>query len=241
MKFVKKIIFSLVFLILGIAISLQYKAARDGVYVLTGDSTALQELKEEVNNLRERNIQLVENLNEKKENIDRLLMAQENNSAIDKELKKKYHETLVFAGLTDVSGPGAIIQIQGSENANVSASTLRDLINELKAGGAEAISINGQRVVAMTDIRNVGSSDARIMMNGVNISKDYLYEIHVIDETEAIKNVWNILAPAREELATRGIDTSIQYSETVGVPALKQNSAAFRNALILSDLEGTNK
>lgn len=237
MKILKKISLSLILLILGLTVALQYKATKDGVYVLTGDSTAMQELKSEINNLRERNLQLTESLNEKKDILNRLMETQENNNALDNELKRKYQEILVFAGLTDVKGKGAIIQIQGSENADISSSTLRDLINELKAGGAEAISVNGQRVVAMTDIRNVGSTDDKIMMNGVNISKNFQYEILVIGETEALKNVWNILSLARESLLEKGIETSIQYSDSVGIPALKQNSAAFRNALLQSTVD----
>ena len=74
-----------------------------------------------------------------------------------------------LAGLTDVQGPGLVVTLNDSKHtlpaSDVPASIMPDLIhdrdiaatvNELKAAGAEAISINSQRLVATTPIRCAG-------------------------------------------------------------------------------------
>ena len=59
-------------------------------------------------------------------------------------------------GFTDVKGEGVIIKMQISKNTSLL--DLKDgllyLMNELFLAGAEAISINDQRIVAMSDIVN---------------------------------------------------------------------------------------
>ena len=54
-------------------------------------------------------------------------------------------------GLAEVTGPGVIVTLSDGAN-KVTASDLLNLVNELRYAGAEAISINEIRVLAMTDI-----------------------------------------------------------------------------------------
>jgi len=61
-------------------------------------------------------------------------------------------------GLTDVSGSGIIIKLDDAEtgigtvDSITHAADLRDIVNVLWLNGAEAISINGERVVANSSI-----------------------------------------------------------------------------------------
>jgi uncharacterized protein YlxW (UPF0749 family) len=76
------------------------------------------------------------------------------------------------AGLTDVIGPGVIIEIDDSRlvippdqpqaNYFVQADDLQDIIAALWAAGAEAIAINDERLVATTSIYGAG---ATILLN----------------------------------------------------------------------------
>ncbi len=73
-----------------------------------------------------------------------------------------------MAGLTAVQGPGLIVTLKdgkrfppGSPNFVVMQSMVHDadinqVVNELKAAGAEAISVNDQRLVANSPVRCVG-------------------------------------------------------------------------------------
>ena len=68
------------------------------------------------------------------------------------------------AGLTAVTGPGILVtltQPSGVPSGDI-ALTIHDtdlliLVNELRSAGATAISINGQRLVATSEIRQAGS------------------------------------------------------------------------------------
>lgn len=84
--------------------------------------------------------------------------------ALNEELQK----SKVLMGLTPLHGPGIVLTLKDSILRNqaktpeeVEASLLHDydlqrVVNELRVAGAEAVSINGQRVVERTAIRCVG-------------------------------------------------------------------------------------
>ena len=92
-------------------------------------------------------------------------------------------ETRLAAGLTGVVGPGVVIEIADSrrvlspgENPAsylVLADDLRDLVAALTSAGAEAMTINGERIVATTSIYGVGSS---VLVNTAFLSPPYRLE-----------------------------------------------------------------
>ena len=77
-------------------------------------------------------------------------------------------------GKTDIEGKGIVITIKDSdqEEANkISASNLLIIVNALKLSGAEAISINDQRIINMSDIADV---QEYIKVNGQRILSPYI-------------------------------------------------------------------
>ena len=76
----------------------------------------------------------------------------ENNNDLTELLSEELEEAEMYAGYTDLQGQGIIVTLEDNETSQIEASDLLTLLNELKAAGAEAISINGERVVSTTDI-----------------------------------------------------------------------------------------
>jgi len=84
------------------------------------------------------------------------------------------------SGIVDVHGPGVVITIRDSawideymEDFNsilFNSDQLLSLVNRLREAGAEAISINGQRIVGTTEISLAGRS---ININGVATASPY--------------------------------------------------------------------
>lgn len=84
------------------------------------------------------------------------------------------------AGLVGLQGPGVIVTLDDSPRRRprdadpyfyvVHDVDLQALVNELWAGGAEAVAINDQRVVYRTAIRSAGPA---IVVNGVRLSPPY--------------------------------------------------------------------
>ena len=61
----------------------------------------------------------------------------------------------LILGTTDVTGDGVVITLTDKQEHPIEASDLVELINELRFAGAEAISINGVRIINMTDIVDI--------------------------------------------------------------------------------------
>lgn len=91
----------------------------------------------------------------------------EENNNISELLNKEVSEAEITAGYTDVMGQGIIITLEDTNNSQITAEDLMSLLNELKLAGAEAISINDQRIVSLTDISNI---DYKFIM--VNTAKE---------------------------------------------------------------------
>ena len=91
-----------------------------------------------------------------------------------KELSDDLVKAQFLAGLTDVKGPGIVVTLSDSKNPAVTMpagfappniihdTDIAAVVNELKAAGAEAISVNGQRIVAVSPVRCVGPT---VMVN----------------------------------------------------------------------------
>ena len=75
----------------------------------------------------------------------------EDNEAASELIDKELAESNLLVGKTDVYGEGVVVTLSDGEIA-VSSENLKDLVNELRYAGAEAISINENRVLATTDI-----------------------------------------------------------------------------------------
>jgi len=82
-------------------------------------------------------------------------------------LQKELERLQFLAGLTAVEGPGIEITLKDQEKAKTAKESEVDfyiihytdilyIVNDLRAGGAEAISVNGERVVSTSDIRCAG-------------------------------------------------------------------------------------
>lgn len=92
--------------------------------------------------------------------------SQEAKELVDKELAK----TNLNLGKTDVEGEGIEIIVKDSVNT-VDYEDLLKLVNELKLAEAEAISINEERIINLTDI--VSASDY-IVVNGQRLSSPFV-------------------------------------------------------------------
>ena len=108
-------------------------------------------------------------------------------------LNKQLQDIKLQAGLTNVIGQGIEIVLTDSRNKAVSANDIYGLsnlihdtdvmtvVNELRAAGAEAISVNDQRVIANTAIRCVGPN---VQVNGIPYASPFV--IRAIGDPNAL-------------------------------------------------------
>jgi uncharacterized protein YlxW (UPF0749 family) len=99
------------------------------------------------------------------------------------ELKKTIDDLAGPAGMTPVEGPGLTVtlqdapeEIRDSAGAQVSSAIVHQqdiqaVVNAMWSGGAEAMTIQGQRVVSTTGIKCVGNT---VLLHGVTYSPPYV-------------------------------------------------------------------
>jgi uncharacterized protein YlxW (UPF0749 family) len=143
-------------------------------------------------------------------------------------LRKELEQTKILAGLTAVEGPGVTVLIKDSLNPSsledpnnpliVHYGDLVEVCNELKASGAEAIAINGQRIVAMSAIRCSGPV---VEVNGTNIGSVDGYTIQAIGDPEVLEAGLNLPGGVVEMLRSVTIVVQIRQEKRIVMPALR--------------------
>lgn len=141
------------------------------------------------------------------------------------QIKEEMDQAAVLSGSTDLTGPGvqvtlndSSISVKPGENPNLYVLHDEDVLrvlNEIKAAGAEAISINGQRLLATTEIRCTGPT---IVLNK-NKRLAPPYVITAIGNQETIENSLMMRGGVAETLLFWGIQVSVKRLPQVTVPA----------------------
>lgn len=112
------------------------------------------------------------------------------NAAVNNELRESMAAMRSTAGTGAVQGPGVVVEVDDADDdaggapgavTRVLDIDLQQVVNGLWAAGAEAVSINGQRVTAMTAIR---SANDVILVNFRPI--DPPYEVRAIGDSRTL-------------------------------------------------------
>ena len=127
-------------------------------------------------------------------------------------LEGEYKNAKMLLGLTDVQGTGIIITLTDNEESKYISTDLMDLVNELNSAGAEAISINDQRIVAMTDIVDVSDF---IVINGKRITSPYT--VKVIGDVTYLQSALSIKKGYLDKYKTNGYTISIATDNNVNI------------------------
>lgn len=155
------IIIGLVCVVLTAVMFLQFKT------ISKIDVTALEnmqeiELRKEITNWKTKNEEILKVLEDTNIKIQEYSDKISNNRTASELLTKDLNRLKGIVGLRDVSGSGIIITLTDNNIAKISAEDLMELVNELKLAGAEAISINDERIVYDSYIVNIGNTFIRI-------------------------------------------------------------------------------
>lgn len=125
---------------------------------------------------------------------------------LEEELKKLE----LMLGTTDVRGDGITIQLEEGEyeTGRIKSDKLMILVNYLKAAGAEAIEINGERIVSSTFFVDIGSYSSYVKINGRRV--DAPYTINVIGDQDYLKSALVGKGGYAETLNNLGIKINIE-------------------------------
>ena len=170
---------AIICVVLATAITLQIRTMKKENSVVSQEF-ANSELKDSLLEWKEKSENAEKDLEKSAKELEEIRQASttNDNSAEEKQEElKKYNQLL---GLTDVKGNGIIITVSDSSNDNpaidlssliVHDADLRNLVNELANAGAEAISINDERIVSSTCITCAGNV---IQINGNKVGSPFV-------------------------------------------------------------------
>lgn len=147
----------------------------------------------------------------------------DNTDDVNKEKIKKYRQIL---GLTDVSGEGVVVTVADNDsvefsnsfsNLFISESIVHDgnlvaILNELKAAGAEAISINDKRITETTCITCAGNV---IQVNGEKVGSPFV--IKAIGDKDLLYGEMSKKQGTLYKLKMYGVVTNISKEDNIDI------------------------
>ena len=138
-------------------------------------------------------------------------------------LEQKLQKVNVLLGLTEVKGKGLIITVDDNKTMMSQAldpnrlvvhdGDLIEIVNLLKNVGAEAISINDQRIINNTAITCDG---AVVRVNGQKIGAPFIIE--AIGSPEGLKGAFEIPNNYVYQLIEDGVKVDISKSNNIVIP-----------------------
>ncbi len=174
------------------------------------------------------------------------------NTGLAEQMRKELQQLRALSGLLPVKGPGVLItltdaprspqgntedEFAGPEEAMlVHDQDLLQLTNELKAAGAEAISINGQRLGPLTEIRCAGQV---IRVNGNPVASPF--KVKAIGDPQALYNALTMRGGFKERLEQYGPEVTIKRETELTLPALSSTPVFKFATPVVPAEEGNSK
>ncbi|MFJ7338607.1 DUF881 domain-containing protein [Streptomyces sp. NPDC101110] len=158
-------------------------------------------------------------LEDEKQGLEKQRDELENSSDQAEEARKqtveKERQLGVLAGTVAARGPGITMTIEDTKGT-VEADMLLDAIQELRAAGAEAIQVNGVRVVAGTYLTDSGKG---VAVDGNKINAPYRFK--VIGKPQDLEPALNIPGGVVQTLEKEQAAATIERSTDIVVDALR--------------------
>lgn len=198
---------------LGFGLAVQVASNSDGDSALRG--ARQEDLVRILDELDDRN----QRLEDEKQGLEKQRQELENSSDQAEEARRqtaeKEKQLGILAGTVGAQGPGITMTIEDTKGM-VQADMLLDAIQELRAAGAEAIQINGVRVVAGTYLTDSGKS---VAVDGNKIGAPYRFQ--VIGKPQDLEPALNIPGGVVQTLEKEQATVTVEQSDKIVVDALR--------------------
>ena len=218
------IIFGIMCMILTIAIVIQINTIKNA-NMITGNG-ANSELKTEVLKWKEKYDESYKELEKSEKELEKQRTAATKNDGDSKKMQDELNKLNSIIGTIDVKGKGIVITVADNNAVtnqtvsvleNISNYLIHDtdllfIVNELRNAGAEAISINDERIINQTAITCDGNV---ILINGNKISSPFT--IKAIGSQEIILGAIQRPGGFLEELNSYGLVSSVTRQSNINI------------------------
>lgn len=130
-------------------------------------------------------------------------------------LEDEIKEAENYLGYTDLQGQGIVVTLKDTDIYNIENYELLKLVNELNIAGAEAISINDQRIVSSSDITLV--NNRIILVNTKKISGPYT--VKAIGDKQYFESALTIKGGYIDDVRASGRDIEYRVEDNIVIPA----------------------
>jgi len=213
----------LILLILGVTLALQLRVARN---MQSEGIRRTEELSSQVATTKKECDALQAEVSRISAQLDRLSAG-----PLVPQAKESMGSAEILAGVTELTGNGVEVTLKDSsislepgDNPNlyvVHDEDILKVVNELKAAGAEAISVNGQRLIATTEINCSGPT---IRVNKKPLTPPFV--ITAIGNPETMESSLKMKGGVAEILQFYGVQVLIKKLSQITIPAYTELFAA---------------
>ncbi|MGI6747592.1 MAG: DUF881 domain-containing protein [Anaerovoracaceae bacterium] len=217
------VVIGLLALFIGLVISIQITTTQGSDHGGLIPYAKAQGYLEELKQVRTEKDAALQELNELEKRLEKIEAEKANEDFFLANLVSDLEKYKMAAGTVDVKGPGVIITVDDPIPTDEYAGDhsvimlryelLLSLVNKLKEAGAEAISINGQRIIVTTEISLAGNN---VNINTVPTAPPYI--IKAIGSPETIESTLTIRFGIIEQMRNFGLRIQIEQKDEIEIP-----------------------
>jgi uncharacterized protein YlxW (UPF0749 family) len=222
--------FTIIALVIGFMIAIQFQTVQKPV---VRDTRDVWQLREDLLKEKELQSKLIKEI---RSNDDKIAMYEtERRQSKEQVLRETLDELKIEAGLTPVTGPGIILTVEpdfaeivlGQPVTNVSPELLQRLLNELNMYEAKFVSIDGNRIINTTVIRDINTETT---IDGQAIAK-IPFEVKVVaEDMQTAEKLYNRMQVSKsvEEFFIDNLRVTISKPQRVVTVPAYQNKITVR-------------
>ncbi len=213
--FQKSGILFVVFFFFGMILTMQFRTILLAQQQGARGQTSVQSLSAELEQVRSEGNQLQEQIRAMEEEYEKIIeQSGTNDNPMLNDLRRERKEAQLYSGFTDVKGPGVIVTLNDAPARSdidpreliIHDMDIVQILNELKAAGAQALAINDERILATSKQFCAGPT---ILINQSRYPVPYIIKAigdpealyTALEESEAviIMRIYNIQVDVRKE------------------------------------------
>lgn len=228
-KVTRNIAITIICILLGVILAWQYKSVNVHKSLASYENKRADQLKDDLIKLQNSNSELRKRLQQAEDENRKFENASITESEIAEKFTKDLAEARIFAGLTDVKGKGVVVTLADSDYYDqVHDEDVLSVLNELRASGAQALAVNDERIIAMSEVREAGKY---IMINGKQMVSPFV--IKAISDPEKLERSLRLIGGVAERLENDfKLKVDIKRDDNIFIPRIKSDSAALKNNLL---------
>lgn len=205
-------------LALSIVMFMQFKLVNE-TDITSIENMREEELRTELANWKEQYDEANEQYEQKSATLQEYKEKEESDAETENLVNEELANVNLILGKTDVEGEGITITLRDSSNDDGDALTitidnLNTIINELKMAGAEAISVNEERIINMSDIASINDKSL-ILINGQRVISPYV--IKAIGDSTYLESTLVGKGGSIDELEKLGYDVAVEKSNKITI------------------------